>query len=185
MVSQFVSDVKVNLLSDLPFAFPEGTHAVGRLDSDSEGLLILTTNGRVTRLLFNKETPHIRTYLVKVKGVVSDKTLQYLQTGVPIRIAPSEMYTAVPEEAVIVSRPEGLFERGNDLPENAPHTWLRITLTEGRHRQVRKMVGALKHRCQRLIRLSIEDLELGDMQPGDVKELEEKEFFNLLKLDGN
>jgi 23S rRNA pseudouridine2457 synthase len=64
MVSQFVSTHEVRLLGDLDFHFPEGTHAVGRLDNLSEGLLILTTNKKVTRLLFQGEQPHKRTYLV-------------------------------------------------------------------------------------------------------------------------
>ena len=72
MVSQFVSSHEVNLLGNLDFIFPEGTHAIGRLDNHSEGLLILTTNKKVTRLLFQGETAHKRTYLVQVKNVVSE-----------------------------------------------------------------------------------------------------------------
>jgi 23S rRNA pseudouridine2457 synthase len=72
MVSQFVSPDKVNLLGDLDFNFPEGTHAIGRLDNNSEGLLILTTNKKVTALLFQSENPHKRTYLVQVEKHVSE-----------------------------------------------------------------------------------------------------------------
>ena len=87
MVSQFVSSHRVNLLSDLTFQFPEGTHAVGRLDSNSEGLLnSATTNKRVTRLLFQGETHHKRIYLVQVEKVVSEETLQQLRMGVVIRV---------------------------------------------------------------------------------------------------
>ncbi|MEO7489946.1 MAG: pseudouridine synthase, partial [Ferruginibacter sp.] len=70
MVSQFISPDKVGLLKDVPFAFPEGIHAVGRLDNDSEGLLILTTNKKVTKLLFESKIPHKRTYLVQVRNIV-------------------------------------------------------------------------------------------------------------------
>src|SRR4051812_4362465 len=86
MVSQFVSTHKVNLLGDIDFDFPEHTHAIGRLDNHSEGLLLLTTNKKVTKLLFQGEVPHERTYLVKVKNVVSDETLRKLNNGVSIRI---------------------------------------------------------------------------------------------------
>src|SRR3954454_24106321 len=87
MVSQFVSTHNVRLLGDLDFDFPEGTHAIGRLDNHSEGLLILTTNKKVTRLLFQGEVPHKRTYLVMVKGVVTPEELLQLQTGITIVIA--------------------------------------------------------------------------------------------------
>lgn len=184
MVSQFISSDKdkVNLLGDLDFPFPEGTHAIGRLDNHSEGLLLLTTNKKITRLLFQGERPHQRTYLVRVKGHMLPETLQRLQTGVRIPITGQLEYTAVPYKAVIVPRPANLLLRPSETPERAPHTWLLITLTEGKYHQVRKMVGALNHRCQRLIRVSIEDMELGDMQPGEVRELDEATFFERLKL---
>ena len=183
MVSQFVSSHHVRLLGELSFDFPEGTHAIGRLDNDSEGLLILTTNKKVTRLLFQGKTPHERTYLVRVKGEMSDATLQRLRTGVPICVTGALEYITTPCRVEIVERPAGLFDHPRELPNNAPHTWLLITLTEGKFHQVRKMVAAVSHRCQRLIRVSIEDLLLGDLQPGEVKELPEEMFFSLLKID--
>jgi 23S rRNA pseudouridine2457 synthase len=183
MVSQFVSSHPVRLLGELAFDFPEGTHAIGRLDNDSEGLLILTTNKKVTRLLFQGKAPHERTYLVRVKGIMSGETLQRLKEGVSICIAGGEEYITTPSRVEMVERPAGLFDHPRELPNNAPHTWLLITLTEGKFHQVRKMVGAVHHRCQRLIRVSIEDLLLGNLQPGEVKELPEEEFFSLLKID--
>ncbi|SEW51630.1 pseudouridine synthase [Chitinophaga arvensicola] len=182
MVSQFVSSHDVRLLGELQFDFPEGTHAIGRLDNHSEGLLILTTNKKVTRLLFQGEQPHERTYLVKVKGEMSADTLQRLKEGVPICIAEGVDYVTVPCNVEIVQRPPGLFDHPRELPVNVPHTWLLITLTEGKFHQVRKMVAAVSHRCQRLIRVSIEGLLLGDLPPGAVKEFEEEEFFRLLKI---
>lgn len=184
MVSQFISPDKgkVRLLSDLDFSFPEGTHAIGRLDNHSEGLLLLTTNKKITRLLFQGERPHQRTYLVRTKGHISPETLQRLQTGVLIPISRDIEYMAVPYKLSVVSRPAGLLPRPFETPERAPHTWLSITLTEGKYHQVRKMVDAVNHRCQRLIRVSIEDMELGDMQPGEVREVDEATFFDRLKL---
>ena len=76
MVSQFVSTHQVNLLSNINFDFPEGTHAIGRLDQMSEGLLLLTTNKKVTKLLFQGARPHIRTYLVQVKNKVEAATIE-------------------------------------------------------------------------------------------------------------
>ena len=86
MVSQFVSSHAVNLLGQLDFNFPEGTHAVGRLDNHSEGLLILTTNKQITRLLFLSKIPHKRTYLVQVNNELKNENLTLLQTGISIRV---------------------------------------------------------------------------------------------------
>ena len=182
MVSQFISPDNVGLLGDLDFEFPEGTHAIGRLDSHSEGLLILTTNKKVTNLLFKGEVPHKRTYLVMVKYVVSPESVQQLRSGISIVVKGGEEWTTTACHAEIVEKPPGLFHRPQAMREQLPHTWLEISLTEGKFHQVRKMVMAIGHRCQRLIRTSIEDLELGDLAPGAVREIEENEFFRLLKI---
>lgn len=183
MVSQFVSPDDVRLLGDLDFAFPEGTHAIGRLDNHSEGLLILTTNKKVTRLLFESEIPHKRTYLVQVRNDVGQEALMRLRTGVAIRVKGGGDYITTPCDVHIAERPDNLAELVEGYRPDVPHTWLSITLTEGKFHQVRKMVAAVRHRCKRLIRISIEDLELGDLQPGCVRELEEETFFRLLKID--
>ena len=183
MVSQFISTDEVNLLGDLDFEFPEGTHAVGRLDNESEGLLILTTNKKVTRLLFQGTKKHTRTYLVLVKNIVSEETIQKIQTGISIRVKGGGDYISSPCEASIVTNAKAVYPYASDVREAYPHTWLLLTLTEGKFHQVRKMVLAVNHRCLRLIRISIENILLGDLQPGKVKELEEEEFFRLLNID--
>jgi len=183
MVSQFVSSDDVCLLGDLDYDFPEGTHAIGRLDSHSEGLLILTTNKKVTSLLFQGEVPHKRTYWVNVGYHVSQETLEILRTGIAIRVKGGGDYITSPCEVEIIARPPILSKLKNEANENVPNTWLSITLTEGKYHQVRKMVRTAGHRCKRLVRASIENLELGDLAPGGVKELEEVEFFRLLKID--
>jgi 23S rRNA pseudouridine2457 synthase len=183
MVSQFVSPDNVNLLGDINFEWPEGTHAIGRLDNNSEGLLILTTNKRVTKLLFESETPHKRTYLVQVEKVVNNERLNQLQTGITIRIKGGGYYTTSPCEVEIVEKPVNLPKRGHEFREDLPHSWLTSTLTEGKYHQIRKMVSSVHHHCKRLIRTSIEDLELGDLQPGCVQEIAEVDFFNKLKIE--
>ena len=182
MVSQFVSTHDVGLLGDLDFDFPEGTHAIGRLDKDSEGLLLLTTDKRVTRLLFLAKTPHLRTYLVMVQNKVSPETFQQLKEGIPIKIKEGETYIARPTDIEIIADPLKLYPFAADRREVYSHTWLLITLTEGKYRQVRKMVLAARHRCLRLVRLSISNIKVGSLQPGEVKELEEKEFYTLLGI---
>ncbi len=182
MVSQFVSTHDVQLLGDLEFNFPLGTHAVGRLDNHSEGLLILTTNKKVTRLLFLSNEPHKRTYLVQVNNVFSDENLKRLQKGISIRIKTGVTYTTTPCDVRVVTNPQDLYELGDRLTAYHPFTWLLITITEGKFHQVRKMIAATGHKCKRLIRISIEDLELNGLPAGAVHELEEQDFFTKLKI---
>ena len=183
MVSQFVSTHAVNLLGDIGFNFPEGIHAIGRLDNLSEGLLILTTNRKITRLLFEAKIPHKRTYLVLVNHAVTEERLQQLREGISFRIRGGEYYTSTPCEVEIILQPEISFPSPYVMTKNILYTWLRITLTEGKFHQVRKMVAAIHHRCKRLIRVSIEDLSIGDLQPGCIKEIAEKEFFEQLRIE--
>jgi 23S rRNA pseudouridine2457 synthase len=182
MVSQFVSTHDVGLLGDLDFDFPEGTHAIGRLDSDSEGLLLLTTDKRVTRLLFLDAVPHLRTYLVMVQNEVTDETFRLLQEGIPILIKDSQTYIAKPTAIEIIKNPLEWYAHASDPREIYPHTWLLITLTEGKYRQVRKMVMAARHRCLRLIRLSISNIQLAGIEPGKIKEVDQASFYGLLGI---
>ena len=172
----------MQLLGDLDFEFPPGTHAVGRLDNHSEGLLILTTNKKVTRLLFLSEVPHKRSYLVQVNNVVADEKLHQLQNGITIKIKTGELYVTQPCEVTIVNDPEKFYELGERLTAYPPFTWLLMTITEGKFHQVRKMIAATGHKCKRLIRISIEDLELSNLKTGAVLEMEEKDFFVKLKI---
>ena len=180
MESQFISPYDGPLLGDLDFVFPEGTHAIGRLDKHSEGLLLLTTNKKITRLLFQSAVPHKRVYLVQVKHLVQEEALHQLRTGVPIRISGDSYYTTPSCDVHIVEAPD--FPSPRTIPDYVPTTWLQITLTEGKFRQVRKMVAAIRHRCIRLLRVSIEDLHLNGLEAGRVKEVDEGQFFELLKI---
>lgn len=183
MVSQFVSTHDVRLLGQLDFNFPPGIHAVGRLDNHSEGLLILTTNKKVTRLLFLGDMPHKRTYLVQVNNILSTENLKRLQTGVEIKIKTGVQYTTTPCDVHIVTNPEELYHLGDRLTAYHPFTWILITITEGKFHQVRKMIAATGHKCKRLIRISIEDLALDGLKAGEVQELEEQDFFTKLKIN--
>ena len=183
MVSQFVSSHEVRLLTDLNFSFPEGTHAIGRLDQNSEGLLLLTTNKKITKLLFQGPIPHKRTYLVQVKNKVELSIVDKLAAGITISATNGATFTTTPCEVKLVEQPKNLFDAGIPLHKNVVSSWLMITLTEGKFHQVRKMVAAVNHKCIRLIRTSIEDIHIGTMQPGEVIEFNENDFFRLLKLD--
>ena len=182
MVSQFISSDDVPLLGDLSFDFPAGTHAIGRLDKDSEGLLLLTTDKAITRLIFSGEKPHKRTYLVMLQNKMSEETLNHLKEGVKIKIKNGEEYLAKPESVSRVSIPVSWYPWAADPREIYPHTWLLITLTEGKYRQVRKMSLTLRHRCLRLIRLRMEDISIEGIAPGEIKELDRETFYRLAGL---
>ena len=182
MVSQFVSTHEVNLLHQLDFVFPEGTHAIGRLDQNSEGLLLLTTNKKITKLLFQGPVPHNRTYLVQVKNIVAPATVEKLASGIEISATNGQIFRTTPCKVALIDTPKNLPAVEKPLHKNAENSWLEIILTEGRFHQVRKMVAAVNHKCIRLIRTSIEQIEIGTMQPGDVIEFEEEKFFRLLHL---
>ena len=110
MVSQFVSTHKVSLLGDLDFNFPKGIHAIGRLDKHSEGMLILTTNKKVTRLLFTGDRLHDRTYLVQVNNILSKENLNLIQTGIGIRTKGGKNYITLPCKITIIEDPDILYE---------------------------------------------------------------------------
>ena len=182
MVSQFVSSNSTSLLGGIPFNFPEGTHAIGRLDKNSEGLLLLTTDKKITALLFQGKIPHKRTYLVQANYEVGSEKILRLRKGVDIRIDKGLMYRTPPCDARIAAAPEQLAPLPFPFYMDLPTTWLELTLEEGRYHQVRKMVTAIGHRTLRLIRTSIEDLELNGLPSGCVKEMDRDNFYALLKL---
>ncbi|WP_255035876.1 pseudouridine synthase [Lacihabitans soyangensis] len=184
MLSQFTGDkFDNNMLGKIDFDFPEGTHAIGRLDNLSEGLLILTTNKKVTKLLFNSKILHKRTYLVQVDATITDENIENLRSGVEILLRGNKLWTTSPCEVERIEKPDDCYNIVNTLHPRHPHAWLKMTLTEGKYRQIRKMIIAVNNKCKRLIRTSIEDIELGDLPVGKVREYEEEEFFKLLKID--
>jgi 23S rRNA pseudouridine2457 synthase len=182
MVSQFVSSDKVRLLGAIDFNFPEGTHAIGRLDKDSEGLLLLTTDKKVTRLLFQGKMPHKRTYLVQVKNVMTTETASLLSSGIAISAPMGGEYMTTPCEVELVDKPVYIQDAEIPLHEKVKNSWVKITLTEGKFHQVRKMVAAVQHKCVRLIRTTIEGLTVYDLLPGQVKEVTQEYFYEKLKL---
>jgi 23S rRNA pseudouridine2457 synthase len=182
MISQFVSPYDHRLLGDLDFDFPEGTNAVGRLDDDSEGLLILTTDKTLTKRLLHPDRKHKRNYIVQVERKVETEAIQKLSEGLDILIKKKGTYTTLPCVVKIIDKPKNLPDRAHSFKEFLPHSWLEFVLTEGKNRQIRKMCSAVRHDCKRLIRTKIENLELGAMQPGEVKEMAQNELFDLLLL---
>lgn len=183
MVSQFKSDHPVRLLGDLEFDFPEGTHALGRLDNESEGLLLLTTDKRLTKLLYEKNRLHKRVYKVMVFKTVTEEVVEKLKNGVEFKARGGDLYTTKTCEVKIIEEPAFDFPSPIIKSEYRTYSWLEFTLTEGKFRQVRKMCETVGHRCKRLVRTSVVNLKLEGIKVGEVKEVNADYFFEGLGIN--
>lgn len=183
MVSQFVSSHKLRLLCDLDYSFPEGTNAVGRLDNDSEGLLILTNDKSLVGKLMHPDKKRSKRYVVQVEKVITPEKLNILRTGVDILVKGKGAYHTKECEVNIIDKPNYLPERGHTFREDLPQSWLEFVLKEGKNRQIRKMCSAVRHDCKRLVRTHIENVNIIGMKAGEVREVEQKELFAQLGLD--
>lgn len=146
--------------------------AIGRLDEKSEGLLLLTTNGKVSKLIssnmFEKE------YYVQVDGVITPEAIEQMKAGIEITVK-QESYTTVPCLARILEEaPTFLGESKNVRDDrHGPTSWISITLTEGKFRQVRKMTAAVGFPTLRLVRVRIASTILKGLAVGEVKEVDQ------------
>lgn len=156
-------------------------YPVGRLDFDSEGLLLLTDDKQLQHRLSDPKFKVPKIYWAQVEGTVTDEALQQLQRGVPIK----EGLTA-PGEAAEIPEPAGLWARNPPIRYRAsiPTSWLEIRISQGMNRQVRKMCAAVGLPCLRLVRAAIGPLGLGKLQPGQWRELTAAEVDSLRKISG-
>jgi 23S rRNA pseudouridine2457 synthase len=162
VLSQFTQEAGYLSLADFG-PFPKNTYAAGRLDADSEGLLLLTNDNVIKHRITNPKFEHERTYLVQVEGCPDENKREQLQNGVMIegkRTKPAKV-KVLTHEPNVPSRPVPIRFR-----KNIPTTWIEITLREGRNRQVRKMTAAVGHPTLRLVRTSITFLSIRGLKPG-------------------
>jgi 23S rRNA pseudouridine2457 synthase len=146
-------------------------YPVGRLDRDSEGLMLLTSDGRLQHRLTDPRYEHEKTYWAQVEGLVTDEALQRLRMGVDV-----QDYRTRPARARLLADP-GLPPREPPVRFRAaiPTSWIELVLTEGRNRQVRRMTAATGFPTLRLIRVGIGPLRLGELAPGEWRELTAQE----------
>jgi len=180
VLSQFTSEEGKQTLKNY-FNVPKDVYAVGRLDYDSEGLLILTNDKNLNHRLLNPAFEHEREYWVQVDGNLTAQALQPIEKGVDINVDGKIYHT----KKCIAS----LFETDPDVAQRnppirfrkeIPAPWMKIILTEGRNRQVRKMTAAIGFPTLRLIRYRIENIELDAMQPGEMIELSKNSIYKKL-----
>lgn len=183
MLSQFSTDSDKAILGDL-FPFEKEVYPVGRLDADSEGLLVLTNDKTLNNRLLNPNNKHRRTYFVQVEGIFSEEGLKAIQQPLDIKLKKGKIHRTLPCRAEIIPSPEELPERNPPIRfrKDKPTSWISITLTEGKNRQVRKMTAKVGFPTLRLVRVSIENLTIGHLEKEQVKEMNKNEILQLLKI---
>ncbi|QEH34946.1 Ribosomal large subunit pseudouridine synthase E [Aquisphaera giovannonii] len=154
------------------FVAEPGVYPVGRLDRDSEGLLLLTDDGPLAHRLIDPKFEHPRTYLVQVERVPGEEALEALRRGVVLKDGPTR-----PAEAVLLPEEPPLPDRSPPIRfrKNVPTAWLSLTLREGRNRQVRRMTAAVGFPTLRLVRVAIGPIGLEGLSPGECRALDDRE----------
>ncbi len=174
-LSQFITNErprkKKKLLGDLG-DFPEETMSVGRLDQDSEGLLFLTTNGKISAEVNRNKIE--KEYYVQVDGKITPEAIEQLRNGVEIGIH-GKTYDTLPCEAFILEARPTFPERAKKIRDerHGPTSWISVTLIEGKFRQVKKMTAAVGFPTLRLVRVRIGNEKLDEMDAGEIIELSE------------
>jgi 23S rRNA pseudouridine2457 synthase len=171
ILSKFTSEKGERTLADI-YDFPPTVYPVGRLDMDSEGLLLLTDDKPLTNYLLNPRNSHEREYFVQVEGIPSAEELAKLEMGIII-----EGRKTLPAKVRIL---DNFIIEPRDPPirfrKNKPDCWISLTLIEGRNRQVRKMTASIGHPTLRLIRVRIKNILLGNLKSGEVRKLTKPEI---------
>jgi 23S rRNA pseudouridine2457 synthase len=178
MLCQFSDKEGRPTLSDLG-NFPKDVYPVGRLDFDSEGLVLLTNDNELKHRLLEPKFKHLRTYLAQVEKIPNESALDKLRNGILIegkKTLPAKV-KLLKEEPVFPPRSVPIRYR-----KNVSTSWIELTIYEGRNRQVRKMTAAVGYPTLRLVRIKIGSLSLDKLQPGEIKTLSETEI-NKLRSD--
>ncbi|MBS1606758.1 MAG: pseudouridine synthase [Bacteroidetes bacterium] len=185
VLSQFTSQEGKKTLKDL-FPVPADVYPVGRLDFDSEGLLILTNDTALNHRLLNPRFAHDREYWVQVEGAITPSALHQLETGVTIAID-GKSYRTKPCTATAMETEPPVPQRHPPIRYRAqiPTSWIRMILREGKNRQVRKMTAQAGFPTLRLIRHRIEGVTVEGLNPGEMRPLKKAEIYSLLFAERN
>lgn len=180
VLSQFTSGEGKATLKDF-FDVPVDVYAVGRLDYDSEGLLVLTNDKKLNHLLLNPLFAHDREYWVQVDGAITHQALQSLQNGVDISVD-GKVYRTKKCKASLFTTDPKVPERNPPIRvrKSIPTSWIKLILSEGKNRQVRKMTAAVGFPTLRLMRYRLEKCDIESLQPGELRILTEGEAYHYL-----
>jgi 23S rRNA pseudouridine2457 synthase len=173
VLSQFSNEGDKKTLADYFFDIEKNIYPVGRLDFDSEGLLLLTNDKQLTHQLLEPKFKHERTYLAQVEGMITEDALRELENGVMISVDGKQHKTAKATATLLEEAPK-LPERNPPIRfrKDIPTSWIKLTITEGKNRQVRKMTAAAGYPTLRLIRYAIGEITIEGMDSGDIRELD-------------
>ena len=180
VLSQFTSQEDKKTLKDY-FHVAKDIYPVGRLDYDSEGLLLLTNDKSLNHRLLHPAFAHEREYWVQVDGNLTQQALQRLENGVDISIDGKIHHTKKCIASLFETDP--IVEPRNPpirFRKEIPTPWIKLILTEGKNRQVRKMTASMGFPTLRLLRYRIESIDLGNLKPGEMKELSQKSIYKKL-----
>jgi 23S rRNA pseudouridine2457 synthase len=182
VLSQFTDEDGNPGLGSL-FKLPKDVYPVGRLDLDSEGLLLLTNDKSLNARLLHPSHAHKRTYWAELEGKVNDKALENLSKG-PSFSVKGQRYKSLPIEANTIPAPTELGERNQPVNhlKYPDTTWVQLKLTEGKNRQVRKVTAAVGHPTLRLVRVAIEELQLFPLKAGEIRQVSESMVMKKLNL---
>jgi 23S rRNA pseudouridine2457 synthase len=179
MLSQFTGEPSDALLGEL-HDFPKDVYPIGRLDKDSEGLLLLTNDNQFKSRLLEPKNKIPKTYLVQVDGAITPEAARMLESGKIDIKHNGKAHRVLPAHCKIIDPPNNIPERSIPVRyrKNIPTSWIELTITEGKNRQVRKMTAAAGFPTLRLIRIGIGNYRLTDFAPGSVWEIEKYLFDN-------
>ncbi len=180
MLSQFTSGEGKATLKDF-FEVPTDVYAVGRLDYDSEGLLLLTNDKKLNHQLLNPLFSHEREYWAQVEGEITDEAIYDIQNGVDITVDGKPYRTRKAKAAKFIT-PPAVADRNPPIRfrKNIATSWVKLILTEGKNRQVRKMTAAVGYPTLRLIRQRIEKCSIESLNPGEMRLLTQGEAYHFL-----
>lgn len=169
VLSQFSAEGDKKTLKEFFSEIKRDVYPVGRLDYDSEGLLLLTNDKKLNHQLLNPLFIHEREYWVQVEGIVTEEAVKNLSSGTLINVN-GQHYKTKPAKVFVLAAPENIPERNPPVRfrRNIPTSWLSITLTEGKNRQVRKMTASAGLPTLRLIRYRIGNVTISKLQPGSI-----------------
>lgn len=181
VLSQFSGEGEKKTLADYLEGIAKDIYPAGRLDYDSEGLLLLTNDKQLLHELTDPKHGHKRTYWVQVDGNISEEATKQLRQGVDINLN-GKRYRTLPSQVDILKEEPHVCERNPPIRyrANIPTSWIALTLTEGKNRQVRRMTAAVGFPTLRLIRCCVDCLCLGDLAPGEYR-IYGREFREMLK----
>ena len=181
VLSQFTGEPNQKTLSDF-LKIEKDCYPVGRLDYDSEGLIIITNDKRLNDLLLNPKNNHKRDYLIQVEGEITTNALMNLTNGININVKGKTYFVKclnveIVQEAKLPDRVPPIRFR-----ENIPTTIIKMTLTDGKNRQVRRMTAVVGFPTLRLIRISIENIKIENIPIGEFVEYSQNDIYKLLNI---